>query len=225
MVSELINGRNLEDLLFADPDDDETFTIQACDKLLVGKQICQAVAYLHNLKPPIVHRDIKPANVIVAKATHTTKLSNMGLRKLKSAQSLSQTQTTSVTGTPSYMAPECLVAKKKATIHSDVWSLACTLIELFREKDCWEDLLENKESSQEQGDDNVAIVNTLVNLMKAETFPSSLQSLPSTLEASFGQLLKDCFQHKSEKRPGAVDLVHAFTRQLLGDEKKKGSEA
>lgn len=225
LVSELINDRNLEDLLFADPDDDETFTIQACDKLLVGKQICQAVAYLHNLKPPIVHRDIKPANVIVAKATHTTKLSDMGLRKLKSAQSLSQTQTTSVPGTPSYMAPECLVAKKKATIHSDVWSLACTLIELFTEKDCWEDLLENKESSQEQGDDNVAIVNTLVNLMKAEAFPSSLQSLPSTLEASFGQLLKDCLQHKSEKRPGAVDLVHAFTRQLLGDEKKKGSEA
>ncbi len=225
LVSELIDGRNLEDLLFADAHDDETFTIQACDKLLIGKQICQAVAYLHNLKPPIVHRDIKPANVIVAKATQTTKLCDMGLGKLKSAQSLSQTQSTSVPGTPSYMAPECLVSKKKATIHSDVWSLACTLVELLTEKDSWEELLENKESSQDQGGDNVAIVNTLVNLMKAEAFPSSLESLPSTLEPSFRQRLKDCFRYESEKRPGAVELVHAFTNQLLDDEKKREGEA
>ena len=71
---------------------------------------------------------------------------DMGLGKLKSAQSLSHTQSTSVLGTPAYMAPECLVGKKKAAIQSDVWSLSCTLVELFMEKDCWEELLESKKS-------------------------------------------------------------------------------
>lgn len=214
LVSEFIDGRNLEELIFADAHDDETFTIQACDKMFIGKQIYQAVAYLHNLKPPIVHRDIKPANVMVARRTRTSKLCDMGLGKLKSTQSLTQTQTTSIPGTPAYMAPECLVAKKKATIQSDVWSLGCTLIELVMEKDCWEDLLDNKEPPVEQEGDNVAILNTLVELMKAESFPGLLQSLPSTVEASLGQVLKDCFQYDSGKRPRAVDLVHAFPSSL-----------
>ena len=80
IVSELIGGHNLEELLFSDDDESSTtFTLQSCDKLDIGKQICQAVAYLHNLKPPLVHRDIKPANVLVAQTTHVTKLCDMGL--------------------------------------------------------------------------------------------------------------------------------------------------
>ena len=109
-MSEFIDGLNLEELFFAE---DKILTIQACDKMFIGKQICQAMAYLHNLKPPIVQRDIKPANVMVARTTHKTKLCDMGLGKLKSAQSLSQTHSSSIPGTPAYMAPECLVAKKK----------------------------------------------------------------------------------------------------------------
>ena len=196
LVSELIDGRNLEELIFADVVDDETFTIQACDKMLIGKQICQAVAYLHNLKPPIVHRDIKPANVMVARATHTTKLCDMGLGKLKSAQSLSQMQTTSVPGTTVYKTPECLVEKKKGTTQSDVWSLGCMLIELVMEKDCWEDLLDNKEPSIEQEGDNVAILNTLVHCSPCRPL----------LRLHSGN-----FQYDSDKRPRAVDLVHAFS--------------
>ena len=210
LVSEFIDGRNLEELIFADDHDDEAFTIQACDKMFVGKQICQAVAYLHNLKPPIVHRDIKPANVMVARTTHTTKLCDMGLGKLKSAHSLSQTQSTSIPGTPAYMAPECLVEKKKATVQSDMWSLGCTLMELVMEKDCWEDLLDKKEPPEEQEGDNVAIMSVLVDVMKRKAFPGLLQSLPSTVEASLRQLLRDCFQYDSGKRPRAIDLVHAF---------------
>lgn len=206
-----IDGLNLEELLFGDGNDKETLNIETCDKLDAGKQVCQAVAYLHNLKPPVVHRDIKPANVMVARATHKTKLCDMGLSKLKSTQSLSKTTTTSVPGTPFYMAPECIVGKKKATIQSDVWSLACTLLELFTQKDCWEDVLEDKAASVEEEGQNDGIVNPLIDVMKAEAVPGPLQLLSSsTVGASFEQILKGCFQYDSDKRPGAIDLVHAF---------------
>ena len=133
-MSELIKGPNLDDLLFSSDDKNDThFTIQSCNKLHLGNQICQAVAYLHNLKPPVVHRDIKPANVLVDEATQVTKLCDMGLSKLKSVQSVSHTTSTGIPGTPCYMAPECLLERKKATVNSDVWSLAVTLIELFTE--------------------------------------------------------------------------------------------
>ena len=107
---------------------------------------------MHNLKLPLVHRDIKPANGLVPKTTHITKLRDIGSSKLKSVQSLSQTTSTGIPGTPSYMAPKCLHERKKATVHSDVWSLACTLVELFTEKDCREQPLEDKATAGKESD-------------------------------------------------------------------------
>ena len=37
LVNEFIDGRNLEELLFGDDEDNETFSIQVCDKMSVGK--------------------------------------------------------------------------------------------------------------------------------------------------------------------------------------------
>ena len=65
IVCELVKGANLDELLFAD-DDGAVFTIPDDLKTFVGQQKIQAVAYIHNQKPPILHRDIKPANVLVA---------------------------------------------------------------------------------------------------------------------------------------------------------------
>ena len=129
IVSELIEGHNLEELLFTDDDESsKTFTLQSCDKLDIGKQICQAVAYLHYLKSPVVHRDIKPANVLVAQTTHVTKLMSYGFKEAEiSTISQSDNQHCN-TGTLSYMAPECLLHNKKATVHSNIWALAYTLI-------------------------------------------------------------------------------------------------
>ena len=205
LVSELIDGLNLEEMLFGDDKNEETLTIQACDKMHIAKQICQAVAYLHNLKPPVVHMDIKPANVMVARATHTTKLCDMGLGKLKSAQSLTQTTSQSVPGTPSYMAPECLVGKKKATTQSDVWSLGCTLLEIFTEKDSWEDL-PNKRGVSSKVEGSIPLIEG----MKADALPGSLECLSSTVGAPLKYILRRCFQYYSEKRPTAIDLVHSF---------------
>ena len=161
------------------------------------------------MKPLVVHRDIKPANVLVAQATHVIKLCDMGLSKLKSAQSLSQTTSTAIPGTPSYMAPECLLDNKKATVHSDIWALACTLIELFTEKDSWEQLMNEDEMGRDGGDLNTDC-NSLIAIMKRKETPGSLESLPSTVGASFQHILTECCQYDLGRRPRAIDLVNAF---------------
>ena len=61
----------------------------------------------------------------------------MVIRKLKEIQTMTKA-TSGILGTPSYMAPECLLQNKKATVHSGIWSLACTLLELYTGKECWE---------------------------------------------------------------------------------------
>lgn len=99
VVSEYINGRNLDEVLFGEGEESTKLTIQGNDKMNAARQISQAVAYLHNLKPPVVHRDIKPANVLVAKGSLITKLCAMSLSKLKTEQSLSRS--TAIAGSPS----------------------------------------------------------------------------------------------------------------------------
>ena len=101
------------------------------------KNCVQAVTYLHALKLPVIHRDIKPANVLISRQSGVAKLCDMGISKLKEIQTMTKT-TSGIPGTPSYTVPECLLQNKKATVHSDIWSLASTLPELYTEKECWE---------------------------------------------------------------------------------------
>ena len=133
LLSELIKGPNLDDLLFSDDKIDTHFTIQSCTKFHLGKHIYQAVAYLHNLKPPVVHRHIKPATILVDEGTQVINLCEMGLRRFQSAQSISRTTSMGIPSTPSYMSLECLLERRKATNNSDVWSLPVTSLEPLTE--------------------------------------------------------------------------------------------
>ena len=209
IVSEYIEGLNLDELLFGDNENSNSFDMINCDKLAIGRQLCQAVAYLHNLKPAVVHRDIKPANVLVAKGTHITKLCDMGLSKLKSHQSLSQTSSTGIPGTPHYMAPECLVGRKKATVHSDIWSLGCTLVELLSGQDCWEDVLKYSTSGMEDDDTTQSFFEALTTAMKNHASPRTLE-LGTAACDNLHQTIMNCFQYAVEKRPSAINIISVF---------------
>ena len=207
IVSEYIAGLNLDDVIFGEGEGCTKITLEGHDKVCVGRQSSQAVAYLHNLKPPVVHRDIKPANVLVAKGSLITKLCDMGLSKVKTAQSLSQTSSTAIPGSPSYMAPECLVQKRKATVHSDVWSLACTLLELFTERNCWEHLLVKENTSKiEDADDASPLITSLICAMKRRESPAMLESIDDPLQ----HILADCFKYEIEHRPRAIDIINTL---------------
>ncbi|KAF2456711.1 cell-cycle checkpoint serine-threonine kinase [Lineolata rhizophorae] len=86
-------------------------------------QLFQAVKYLHERN--IVHRDIKPENILLADKNLTVKLADFGLAKIIGEESF----TTTLCGTPSYVAPEILenTSHRRYTRAVDVWSLGVVL--------------------------------------------------------------------------------------------------
>ncbi|NXL13395.1 M3K3 kinase, partial [Setophaga kirtlandii] len=151
------------------------------------RQILQGVFYLHSNM--IVHRDIKGANILRDSAGNV-KLGDFGASKRIQTICMSGTGIKSVTGTPYWMSPEVISGEGYGR-KADVWSVACTVVEMLTEKPPW------------------AEFEAMAAIFKIATQPTNPQ-LPDSVSSSCRNFLKQIFVEE-KRRPTAEDLLrHPF---------------
>jgi len=94
------------------------------EKLRIVVDVCRSLDFAH--KSGVVHRDVKPANVRILR-DGAVKLVDFGIARLVDS---SVTQTGVVLGTPSYIAPEVLLAGR-GDHRADIWAVGVILYELL----------------------------------------------------------------------------------------------
>lgn len=118
---DLVRGECLADVIRHGPIDPET----AVECLTA---VARAVCHLH--QHGIVHRDLKPSNILIDD-DGVPYVTDFGLAKVFADDS-HRTQTGTIMGTPSYMAPEQAAGSSTEVTHrSDVYSLGAILYELL----------------------------------------------------------------------------------------------
>ncbi|XP_061341361.1 mitogen-activated protein kinase kinase kinase 5-like [Gastrolobium bilobum] len=157
------------------------------------RHIVSGLAYLHSKKT--IHRDIKGANLLVDSAG-VVKLADFGMAKHLTGHDTNL----SLKGSPYWMAPELMQAVMQKDNSSDlafavdIWSLGCTIIEMFTGKPPW---------SEYEG------AAAMFKVMR-DTPP-----IPETLSSEGKDFLRLCFKRNPAERPTASMLLdHRFLKNL-----------
>jgi serine/threonine protein kinase len=100
-------------------------------------KILDGLLYLH--ENHVVHRDLKAANILTTK-TGNVKLSDFGVSLNLWNLRHMERERKNVAGTLNWMAPE-VIKLEGAGYASDIWSLACTVIELLTGRPPYSDVL------------------------------------------------------------------------------------
>lgn len=161
------------------------------------RHIVSGLAYLHSTKT--IHRDIKGANLLVD-ASGVVKLADFGLAKHLSCCATDL----SLKGSPHWMAPEVMqaVLRKDANpelaLAVDIWSLGCTVIEMFTGQPPWGEL---------------SGVQAMFGVLNKSP------PIPEKLSSEGKDFLQCCFRRKPADRPSAMMLLeHAFLRNTSSPE-------
>ncbi|URE16809.1 hypothetical protein MUK42_11055 [Musa troglodytarum] len=153
------------------------------------RHILNGLIYLHSKQ--IMHRDIKGANLLVG-VDGVVKLADFGMAKHLSGAAPAN----SLKGSPFWMAPEMLQATtNKETgydLSVDIWSLGCTIIEMFTGKHPWSGL----EGPQ-----------AMFKVLNKDP------PIPETLSIEGKDFLQRCFRRNPAERPTAGMLLeHPFVQ-------------
>jgi hypothetical protein len=154
---------------------------------IIGRQILVGLAYLH--AHHIVHRDIKPENVFLT-GRGIVKIGDFGEAQLCKFNEKQKFDLSSLFGTVSFMAPECLHDANVGS-SADIWSFGCLLLFLVSGKRPWSNL-----------DDDLSI---LYHMATTED-PPHLGLLKDTSD-ELKEILDICLIRNPNERPCAVNLL------------------
>lgn len=102
-------------------------------------QAAEAIVEAHELG--IVHRDLKPANLFLTQrkdGSPLVKVLDFGISKSVGGVESALTTTSSVMGSPRYMAPEQMLSPKTVDARADLWALGAILYELVAGVPAWD---------------------------------------------------------------------------------------
>jgi len=121
IVMELVDGPSLAEIIAGDGKLPEPVAID------YAAQICSGLAYAH--RQGLLHRDIKPANILVTK-DDVCKLSDFGIARAVSAQTMALTKPGLVMGSVYYISPEQAQGHE---LHesSDLYSVGVVLYQML----------------------------------------------------------------------------------------------
>lgn len=122
IVMEYIKGVSLDNLLLHLQSTEKPMPISQCVKIV--QSIGNALSFAHNQK--VIHRDIKPTNVLVEDSGRIV-LADFGLSKIITGNT--EFITSSLTGTPAYLAPEQFMGNPVRET-TDIYSLGVLFFEL-----------------------------------------------------------------------------------------------
>ncbi|ESK96507.1 cell division control protein [Moniliophthora roreri MCA 2997] len=176
-------------------------TLKAFGKLnerLVASYVVRILEGLHYLhQSDVVHCDLKAANILTTK-NGNVKLSDFGVSLNMRAM---EREIKDVAGTPNWMAPE-VIELKGASPKSDIWSLACTVIELLTGRPPYGDI-----------PNSMSVMFRIVE--------DDMPPIPPGCSPLLEDFLKQCFNKDPSKRPNA-DLLceHQWLKQNWGAHKE-----
>eukprot|EP01012_Entosiphon_sulcatum_P012020 TRINITY_DN17482_c0_g1_i1.p1 TRINITY_DN17482_c0_g1~~TRINITY_DN17482_c0_g1_i1.p1 ORF type:complete len:751 (-),score=93.26 TRINITY_DN17482_c0_g1_i1:59-2284(-) len=152
---------------------------------LYTKQILQGLAYLH--ANGVIHRDIKGGNILVDNQG-VAKLADFGCSKRWAEDSADDRNV--LKGTTLWMAPE-VVRGNAYSMGSDLWSVACTIIEMATGKPPWTEMGFHNE------------LQALYHIGRSNMHPR----IPPHLSIGAADFLSLCFAPSAPERPSCVELL------------------
>ena len=174
----------------------EDFTLHL--KVIVLRQVTQALAYLHGKNPPLVHHDLSTNNILLNVVSLVTKVSDFGMSRAISPSAL--TRKSSIKGTLAFMAPEALQKVPKYDTKLDVFSFSNVVISTLTHK--WPD---PEAPTKYEGGQLIALSELQRREHCTELFTAQQKQL-------FLPIVRQCLENRPDERPSSVMLVQELRR-------------